>query len=156
MTAPDSCGFVGVGGAAPCTAPTANPVPAPERMTLGQEAFLRANSTAYERLVRIVADLWRAGDAEAALGAISRASGFCSAFHPGRFADGAIENIAYEIGRDRLCATSGASGNGRHRAGRRVLHVVTQLSSIGGHTRMSIPLDECHEALEGILPGGLL
>ena len=136
MTTPDPCGFVGGVDSVACSASRANSVPVPERVPVLQEAVLRANSTAYERLVRTVADLWRAGDAEATLGAVSRASVFCSAFHPGRFADGAIENIAYEIGRGHLCATSEARGNGQLRGRRRVLHVVTQLSSIGGHTRM--------------------
>lgn len=136
MTARHSCGFVGGADSAACMAPIANPVPAPDRMTPAQEAVLRANSAAYERLVRIAADLWRARDAEAALAAVSRAVVFCGAFHPGRFADGAIENIAYEIGRDCLSAANATSGSGRHWGRRRVLHVVTQLSSIGGHTRM--------------------
>jgi hypothetical protein len=133
MTEPDSCALAGVASAGACTASTANAAAASRRMTMAQEAVLRANSTAYERLVQIVAELWRAGDAEAALGAISQASVFCSAFHTGRFADGATDNIAYEIGRGRLCATGDP---GRHGDRRRLLHVVTQVSSIGGHTRM--------------------
>ena len=107
-------------------------------MTVQQEAFLRANGVAYDRLVQAAGELWRSGHAEAALGAVSRAAVFCCAFHAGRFADGAIENIAFEIGSTSPHAPAATirSGTARLDGRRRVLHVLSQVSGIGGHTRM--------------------
>jgi glycosyltransferase involved in cell wall biosynthesis len=68
---------------------------------------------------------------------------FASSHHTGRFADGAIENIALEIGRnlDRCLLTEASiylqqqlprTGRGRKR---QVLHIASTIFSIGGHTR---------------------
>lgn len=80
---------------------------------------------------------------EVALGFIEQIAMFACEHHPGRFADGAIENRAWEIGREleRHCEdlapldvepeVSPTATDPR----RRVLHVATAVTSIGGHTR---------------------
>ena len=68
--------------------------------------FLRANSDIYEWLVDRAAATSQKADAEAALRDVAIAARFAAAFHPGRFADGAIENIAFRIGR-QLAPTAG-------------------------------------------------
>ena len=40
----------------------------------------------------------RRKQAEAVLSRVAMAAGLAAKFHPGRFADGAIENVAFEIG----------------------------------------------------------
>jgi glycosyltransferase involved in cell wall biosynthesis len=104
---------------------------------IGEAAFLRANTEAYERLVARVHKEALTNDPEATLRAVSHAAMGASEFHPGRFADGTIENVALEIGHslpDRRLVphSSPVRRDGR----RRVLHVATQVSRIGGLTRM--------------------
>jgi glycosyltransferase involved in cell wall biosynthesis len=103
------------------------------------ECFLRANSAAYERLVDKIRVIDLRKNPEAVLGEVTLTAQVASEFHPGRFADGTIENPVLEIGaelgkitvEDR-CLTLGVARGGR----RRVLHVATQVVGIGGHTRM--------------------
>jgi glycosyltransferase involved in cell wall biosynthesis len=120
-----------------CGSAVADPpaIPAP-----GQMAFLRANSDAYEWLVRKLSRINPRTDPDAALSLVAAAAQFAAAFHPGRFADGAIENVAVEIGRtlsegvaDRSYASPPSDGHARRR---RILHVATHVSAIGGHTRI--------------------
>jgi hypothetical protein len=137
VTMPRTPGIDG-GKSARRTSPTSFGAPqdADDTSTTAQKALLRANSAAYERLVRVAQDRSRGGDADGALRAVSRAAQFCSAFHTGRFADGAIENIAFEIGKSAAGNAAAAQAGGAPRTGRRVLHVISQVSSVGGHTRM--------------------
>ena len=103
-------------------------------------AFLQANSLAYEWLVKKVQAMGLRRDAEATLGNVTLAAEFAAGFHPGRFADGAIENIALEIGADldesvsenRTLTLPVTRREGR----RRVLHVASNVLGIGGHSRM--------------------
>lgn len=104
------------------------------------DAFLQANNEAYEWLVEKIQSMDSRVDAEAVLQKIVVAARFAAIFHPGRFADGAIENVAFEIGtklRDDV-----AEGGGfllpvaRNESRRRILHVATDVLGIGGHTRM--------------------
>ena len=108
----------------------------PRHAAASPDAFLRANDAAYERLVERATAADAASMPEEALRRVSDAALFAARFHPGRFADGAIENIAFEIGRRAGSlateATPTATGEGR----RRVLHVVSQVQAVGGHTRM--------------------
>jgi glycosyltransferase involved in cell wall biosynthesis len=105
-------------------------------------AFLRANCETYERLVRSCNKASRTGDIEALLNSIRTAARFAGSFHSGRFADGAIENLALEVGVAlRHSGTSVSAAYGQRVALgpsqlRRVVHVVSQVGSIGGHTRM--------------------
>ena len=104
-------------------------------------AFLRANSDAYEWLVGKIHGMDRWKKAEEVLDRVALAARFAAQFHPGRFADGAIENLALEIGTgleklvsdesDRVAPVVRQAG---HR--RRVLHVASRVLGIGGHTRM--------------------
>jgi hypothetical protein len=103
------------------------------------DSFLRANSAAYESLVKKARSMdWRK-DPETFLRLIEKIAGFAAGFHSGRFADGAIENRILEIGaglRDLLPETVGAPPPVMRKKNRRqVLHVSTSVSKIGGHTR---------------------
>lgn len=103
-------------------------------------AFLRANSEAYEWLVERVQAMDPRKEAEAVLRQVVAAARFAAVFHPGRFADGAIENVALEIGTELGDFVTGGGGFRlpvvRKQSRRRVLHVVTDVLGIGGHTRM--------------------
>ena len=74
----------------------------------------------------------------AGLGGLSRL--VCGDVHPGRFADGAIENVAWEIGAELGEFVSEDGGLAlpiaRKESRRRVLHVASDVSGVGGHTRM--------------------
>src|SRR5687768_13900198 len=80
-----------------------------------------------------------ADDAESTLSQITTAAKFAAEYHPGRFADGALENILLELGEKlpelplgaRLRAASNPNGNLR-----RILHVASEVVGIGGLTRM--------------------
>jgi len=115
--------------------------------------FLRANSDIYEWLVDRAAATSQKADAEAALRDVAIAARFAAAFHPGRFADGAIENIAFRIGR-QLAPTAGdanldAMNIVARRNVRRVMHLASHINGVGGHTRMLYhwvrdDADSCH------------
>jgi glycosyltransferase involved in cell wall biosynthesis len=103
-------------------------------------AFLRANSEAYEWVVHKTQATDRRKDADAVLHLVASAAHFAATFHPGRFADGTIENAALQIGED-LGRQLTEEGRGLHPIGRtngrrRVLHVLSHVHAIGGHTRM--------------------
>lgn len=103
-------------------------------------AYLKANSDAYEKLVRVATAAEYPGNHEDALRKVADAAMFAARFHPGRFADGVIENLALRIGR-RLADSSDTPIQPRSsvrwlHARRRVLHVASQVRGIGGHTRM--------------------
>ena len=101
--------------------------------------FLNANSRAYEFMVGRIRRPRTADDAESTLSRITTAAKFAAEYHPGRFADGALENILLELGEKlpelplgaRLRAASNPSGNSR-----RILHVASEVVGIGGLTRM--------------------
>ncbi len=98
------------------------------------DEFLAANSDAYEWLVREINARGDPQDPETTLRRIEAAAQFAATSHTGRFADGAIENLALDIGgrlekaaqRD-VVPTSGER--------RRVLHYIDRAQSVGGHTR---------------------
>ncbi|MGH9160195.1 MAG: glycosyltransferase [Vicinamibacteraceae bacterium] len=104
-----------------------------------QASFLAANSEAYEWLVTKVQRLGRARNADAVLETVASAARFAAIFHPGRFVDGAIENVALSIGSelgalvfDGTLPLPTACRDNR----RRVLHVASHVSALGGHSRM--------------------
>jgi glycosyltransferase involved in cell wall biosynthesis len=80
---------------------------------------------------------------ETSLASIQLIAEFAHAHHPGRFADGAIENRALEIGADlerhrRNVAPLDidlAGSEIRQTAARMILHIATAVKAIGGHTR---------------------
>jgi glycosyltransferase involved in cell wall biosynthesis len=102
--------------------------------------FLRANNVNYEWLVKRIQGKDLEKEPEAVLGCVAMAAQFAATFHPGRFADGAIENPALEIGAKLGQLVTGDGGldlpmiprSGR----RRVLQVASSVLGIGGHSRM--------------------
>ncbi len=105
-------------------------------------AHLRRNSDDYEALLALLADA-AAWPAEALLHVIADVADCAFTRHPGRFADGALDNVLLRLGegleRDPTSA-AGRDGFRRHgavrRSGRRhVLHVATAVQVVGGHTR---------------------
>jgi glycosyltransferase involved in cell wall biosynthesis len=117
------------------------PLPAAPSSSLAiSAAFLRANDAAYEWLVETIQVMDLRKEAEAVLGRVILAARFAARFHAGRFADGAIENLALKIGmqlgplkaEDRGFSLPVAPRVSR----RRVLHVASVVYGIGGHTRM--------------------
>lgn len=109
--------------------------PTPPSRGAGAAAVLDANSAAYEWLVGRVRSMDAAASPEAVLRAVEHAAWVAGDHHPGRFADGALENVALEIG----ARLDGATGGGfplpsvPRDGRRRVLHV-TPLLTVGGHT----------------------
>ncbi|MGE5644770.1 MAG: hypothetical protein ACM336_03155 [Acidobacteriota bacterium] len=105
----------------------------------GSAAILRVNDRLYSRFADSIQGNGRSRKPELLLRNISRAARFAALFHSGRFADGAIENPAFEIG----ASLNGVRGSyvhpmpeRRRAGGRRVLHVVSEVGGVGGHTRM--------------------
>lgn len=102
--------------------------------------FLLVCSSLYDFLVEETEHLKRKASAEAMLAWIEMVAGFAAMHHPGRFFDGAIENLALEIGLQAQHASPGfapllSSKIAVRPRKRRVLHVVTFVSNQGGHTR---------------------
>lgn len=101
---------------------------------------LRENASYYEDVVRLIARLDRRRRPETVLQCIQAAATLASRNHPGRFADGSVENIALEIGSelDRsvdCCQRSSLEVTAPGSKRRRVLHVATAVRTTGGHTR---------------------
>ncbi len=97
--------------------------------------LLRACTLDYDALVEKLADLCKNAAPESVLAWAEMTAGFAAMHHPGRFFDGALENIGLALGRD-----SSATQRQKLRAytshrRRRVLHVATVMPIIGGHTR---------------------
>lgn len=100
--------------------------------------FLQANDAAYRKAAgRIAESNWRRNP-DATLAQLELAARSATRFHSGRFADGLLENILLEMGRelstergdlldDRSCLPTSTK--------RRILHVVSAVLGIGGHTR---------------------
>ena len=105
-------------------------------------SFLQLCNHHYESLFDKLLLLRAHASREAVLSWIEVMANFAAMTHSGRFADGAIENIALEIGcdlqsyRGRECkATSLIDAGSLKMTRRRILHVVTVATIIGGHTR---------------------
>lgn len=107
---------------------------------LTQHMFLQTNSEAYEWIVKKLNGIPRHKDGEAVLHQIQKAAEFAARFHTGRFADGAIENVGFEIG--LALGETGVSGESisdsivSGRSNRRILHVAYDVLGVGGLTRM--------------------
>ncbi|MEJ0084596.1 MAG: hypothetical protein WDO72_02835 [Pseudomonadota bacterium] len=105
--------------------------------------FLSACSQQYDALLEASGEIRAHGNPEAILDWVKTVAAFAAMHHPGRFADGALENLALEVGRqlDRtasppLWLESLVAQRARSApAKRRVLHVATTMLNIGGHTR---------------------
>jgi len=102
----------------------------------GTEQFLAANNEAYEWLVREITTHASTWHPELLLRKIEAAAKFASNCHTGRFADGAIENLALRIGRELRESTETSSERlPRADCRRRVLHYFDRVHAVGGHTR---------------------
>jgi glycosyltransferase involved in cell wall biosynthesis len=97
--------------------------------------MLAANCLAYEHLVSRISAMDAVVDPESAIRSIQRGAWIASEFHPGRFADGSIENIALSIGTRLPSASSATSSPALSQSKRRVLHVTPNLT-LGGHSRL--------------------
>jgi len=124
------------------------------------KAYLKECSVLYEKLCTLLSRLDIRRDAEMILQCIEQVARFARHHHPGRFADGLLDNKALEIGRHLKEYTFPASGgdtdcpfpsltrDGSHH----VLHVATTVLVYGGHTRlinnwMKNDTDSCHSLL---------
>src|SRR5262245_32124703 len=89
----------------------------------------------YETLVSYC-DHPRGKNPEWDLVCVERAASFAKGYHAGRFADGALDNTILELGHE-LGGIEPAMRPRvpKHRGKRRVLHVVTAVVGVGGHTR---------------------
>ncbi|MDI1232185.1 MAG: glycosyltransferase family 4 protein [Methylobacter sp.] len=107
---------------------------------LTHSSFLQANSEAYEWMVEKIHTIDRRIEPETVLRQIVAAARFAAVFHPGRFADGTLENLALDIGAelDEIPTEIQINGlsNLHKQNRRRVLHVATEVLGVGGHTRM--------------------
>ena len=77
---------------------------------------------------------------ESRLEAIKRVSRWAFFHHPGRFADGALENLALEVGRKLEDRGKNSAVNLplRKRRASRTLHLATQLYNAGGNSRVLV------------------
>lgn len=100
---------------------------------------LEMNSDLYEAGLNFVKARKRRG-VESRLKAIETVSRWAFFHHPGRFADGALENPALEVGRKLEDRGKNSAGNLplRKRRASRTLHLATQLSNVGGNSRVLI------------------
>lgn len=108
------------------------------------EEFLTLCSRHYDVLVEKMERLQKKCSAESILAWIEMVAGFAAMHHPGRFADGRMENVALAIGAN-LPAQRGEkwistlamdAGSGKRTSKRRVLHITTLSTSYGGHARV--------------------
>jgi hypothetical protein len=102
----------------------------------GDPNNLFKNSFLYESCLEWVESV--AGDPERCLAAIAETAAIARHFHPGRFADGALENHALRIGRAQLPAAHPIEHPQRLSRGGQssTLHVATEIHAIGGHSRV--------------------
>jgi hypothetical protein len=93
------------------------------------------NSFLYEACLEWVESL--AARPEVCLRAIAETASLAWQYHPGRFADGALENWALRLGREQNLPRGAVDGLDWKAARRlKTLHVATELYPIGGHTRI--------------------
>ncbi|NOR79936.1 MAG: glycosyltransferase [Methyloprofundus sp.] len=133
------------------------PMGTPLQATLtGQDDLLHANNDAYEYLVGKILATDRSTCVEAILRNIEKAAQFAVESHTGRFADGAIENVALQIGVELDTAVAGKNQDfilpPTHHESRHILHVTTTVYEVGGHTRMLChwvrkDLSSCHSVV---------
>lgn len=101
---------------------------------------LEANCNAYEYALETIRALNAVREPEAVAQAIQRCAWMAGEFHPGRFSDGTLENLALDIGCHIESSVPTALSAHRPLGGhttqlKRVLHVAPSLS-LGGHGRL--------------------
>lgn len=104
------------------------------------DCFLHANNRAYEWVATKARNSKLKGDMESAIKYVEVAADFAASFHSGRFADGGIENILLDIGSTLPTDSPAMQVQSLYCVSdpekRRVLHVATQMVTLGGHSRM--------------------
>ena len=118
----------------------------------GNPPKLEINSSLYEAGLKFVKARRRWGT-ESCLKAIERVSRGAWDHHPGRFADGALENLALEFGRkleDRGKNSVVAIPTGKHLVSR-TLHLATTLYDVGGHSRVIVKWADRDKSAEHVI-----
>ena len=105
--------------------------------------FIHDFDSIYLALCAHIRRLSTRADPGVVLSWVQLAANFAWRYHTGRFADGRLENIALDVGRELDRASSLQMGDDTfdipeivRSTGRQVLHVATHVQSIGGHTRL--------------------
>ena len=103
-------------------------------MNTESESRLKRNTEVYDSLTLLLRDLSRRVDGESVLLAVEAIAQFAANYHVGRFADGAVENPAFEVGANLNIATGRSATTCGRQASRRstVLHVATGATLFGG------------------------
>lgn len=104
---------------------------------------LSKRNAVYEGLVKLVEAQSKKGNPEKTLTLIRFTAQFAVSFHTGRYADGSIENIALEIGRNldqfnlqKMSSQASFDPSINNSLGKQILHVATTIYATGGHTRL--------------------
>lgn len=118
----------------------------------GNQARLDINSYLYEAGVNFAKTSGRRG-VEPCLEAIQRVSRWAWFHHPGRFADGELENLALDVGRKLEDGGKNEISNlpVRKRGVSRTLHLATELHDVGGHSRVLVKWVERDKSAEHIV-----
>ena len=123
--------------ASPGPRPPAQPAGSPR--AAAPDEFLRLCIARYDGLLDALHALKAGSRPSVVAKLVKLVAVFATNHHPGRFADGALDNPLLELGaqlpRTRL-ALPGASRAAPGRRGPRVVHVASRVFDIGGHTRM--------------------
>jgi len=107
--------------------------------------FLYKSNTIYEHLLEHIHSLYKKGRFENTLKCIQLTADYAWKVHTGRYTDGRIENIAFDIGQNlNNILKSQKLDNYRFNLPaitnkykkRNILHIATRVSKIGGHTRL--------------------
>jgi len=95
---------------------------------------LERNAEVYDSLTRLLQDLGRTVDGESLLLTVEAIAQFAANYHVGRFADGAVENPAFEVGATLSVPTGPSARTWIRNSGRlsTVLHVATGATLFGG------------------------
>ncbi len=107
-------------------------------------SFLHYCNETYETLRERVYRFDRIRETEALLSWIQKLAQYASAQHPGRYADGEIENIAFEIGKNLDHILESNQRDTSHFDPPRfektskphILHIATRIYKVGGHSRI--------------------
>ncbi len=118
----------------------------------GNPLKLEINSSLYEAGIKFVQARRRWG-AESCLKAIKRVSLGAWDHHPGRFADGALENLALEFGRKlgERGKNSAITIPPRKHHVSRTLHLATTLYDVGGHSRVLVKWADRDKSAEHVI-----
>jgi len=113
---------------------------------------LEMNDHLYEMGLGFVRERSRSG-VESHIKAIERVSAWACFHHPGRFADGALENYALEIGEslEKRIKSNGIAIPDMKPSQSRTLHLVSTMYGVGGHSRFLVKWVESDKSAEHII-----